>query len=194
MIFSDIRHPMLAHATLLQRLSPLAMVCLLVTLFGWSSPLLQAHTSASYTSTADTLQIERISFSPRSDGLGYVIRFHHTTRLDSFNIIQPAADLIQLELFHPEIDTLGIVFPTFDEDIQEIRLYKLEQSYGVDIYLGQELQVTSRAYPDLQTQDLLVALSYSSPREVELFTQQFLARNWYLSVNPEDALDLSASL
>jgi len=211
MIVSGSRLQWFANKHLMRRVYTLLWVCLIMVVSEWMSPSLLAYTlSSSFTSIAsqeanqlttnqqeanqDTLQIERISFTPRSDGLGYVIRFHHSTRLDSFKIIQPASDLIQLELFHPEMDTVGIGFPNFDEDIQEIRLYELENSYGVDIYLGQQLQVTSRAYPDMQSQDLLVALSYASPREVELFTQQFLAKNWYLSVNPDDALDITSPL
>ena len=71
-----------------------------------------------------------------------------------------------------------------------MRLYKLENSYGVDIYLGQQLQVISNAYPDMKSKDILVALTYSTTREVDVFTQQFLARNWYLSLNLDNALDI----
>ena len=99
------------------------------------------------TKVDDTLKLERISFAPRGDGMGYVIRFHHSARLDSFSLIQPASDLIQLELHHPNIDTLGIQFPIYNEDVQEVRLYKLENSYGVDIYLGQQLQVIVMPIP-----------------------------------------------
>ena len=160
--------------------------------FGEESLAFEQTEAGFSTSVEDTLHMERISFAPRGDGLGYVIRFHQSTRLDSFSLIQPASDLIQLELFHSNIDTLGIQFPTYNEDVQEVRLYKLENSFGVDIYLGQQLKVISNAYPDMQSQDLLVALTYSTPREVEVFTQQFLARNWYLSINPDNALDILA--
>jgi len=201
MIVSASRLQWFVNKHLMRQVYTILWVCLIMVVSEWLSPSLLAYappfnlnSNVSQEVNQDTLQIERISFTPRSDGLGYVIRFHHSTRLDSFKIIQPASDLIQLELFHPEMDTLGMGFPNFDEDIQEIRLYELENSYGVDIYLGQQLQVPSRAYPDMQSQDLLVALSYASPREVELFTQQFLAKNWYLSVNPEDALDLNSPL
>ena len=191
------------------RAHPLSLLSTVILMFGMLSP--QAHSlsierpistidknflktdrpvNGRSTTVDDTLKLERISFAPRGDGMGYVIRFHHSTRLDSFSLIQPASDLIQLELHHPNIDTLGIQFPTYNEDVQEVRLYKLENSYGVDIYLGQQLQVISNAYPDMQSQDLLVALTYSTPREVDVFTQQFLARNWYLSINPDNALDI----
>ena len=100
--------------------------------FGEESVTFEQTETGFSTSIDDTLHMERISFAPRGDGLGYVIRFHQSTRLDSISLIQPASDLIQLELFHSNIDTLGVQFPTYNEDIQEIRLYKLENSYGVD--------------------------------------------------------------
>ena len=108
--------------------------------------------------------------------MGYVIRFHQSARLDLFFFdSNPASDLIQLEFFHSNIDTLGIQFPTYNEDVQEVRLYKLENSYGVDIYLGQQLQVISNAYPDMRSTDIPVALTYSTTREVEgVYAQQFL--------------------
>ena len=184
-------------STSLFRISPLRgflLPLLLAVIFFFGNVSLQADISSFERSIGgfsdDTLHLERISFVPRSDGMGYVIRFHQSARLDSFSLIQPASDLIQLEFFHSNIDTLGIQFPTYNEDVQEVRLYKLENSYGVDIYLGQQLQVISNAYPDMKSKDILVALTYSTTREVEVFTQQFLARNWYLSLNLDNALDI----
>lgn len=133
-------------------------------------------------------QLERISKAERSDGLGYVVRYHLSQPVDSFTVIQPAPDLIQMELFEEEIDTTGI--QVFDDEgkIQEVRLYKLEGSYGIDIYLDSDISVTSKAYLDQNGSDILLALSKAEPYDVAVFTQQFLAKNWYLEVNPEDAL------
>ena len=104
-------------------------------------------------------RLERISKAERSDGLGYVLRYHFTHSVDSFTVIQPAPDLIQMELFAQNIDTSGIQLPDQGGKIQEVRLYKLENSFGVDIYLDSDIYVKSKAYP-----------------------------NWYLEINPEDAL------
>lgn len=137
------------------------------------------------------IKLERISKAERSDGLGYVVRYHLSSPVDSFTVIQPAPDLIQMELFSEQIDTSGI--QVFEESgkIQEVRLYKLEKSYGVDIYLSPDIYVKSQAYLDQNKRDILLALTKDDPYEVRVFTQQFLARNWYLDVNPDNALEIT---
>ena len=119
-------------STSLFRISPLRgflLPLLLTVIFLFGNVSLQADISSFERSLGgfsdDTLHLERISFVPRSDGMGYVIRFHQSARLDSFSLIQPASDLIQLEFFHSNIDTLGIQFPTYNEDVQEVRLLSL---------------------------------------------------------------------
>lgn len=134
--------------------------------------------------------LERISKAERSDGLGYVVRFHLSAPLDSFTVIQPAPDLIQMELFADNIDTTGIQMFNQEGKIQEVRLYKLERSYGVDIYLDSDIYVKSKAYPDQNGSDILLALTKADPYEVDVFTQQFLAKTWFLGTNPEEALKI----
>ncbi len=137
------------------------------------------------------VQFERISKAERSDGLGYVVRYHFDAPLDSFTVLQPAPDLIQMQLYSTSIDTSGIRLPNQGGKIQEVRLYELEDSYGVDIYLDPNVYVKASAYRDGSTNDVLLAMTKASKYEVEVFTQQFLAKNWYLNVNPDDALEIT---
>lgn len=135
--------------------------------------------------------LERISKAERSDGLGYVVRYHFSTPIDSFTVIQPAPDLIQMELFAEGIDTTGIQIFEQEGKIQEVRLYNLESSYGVDIYLDSEISVISKAYLDQNGSDILLALTKADPYDVDVFTQQFLAKNWYLNATILDSLEIS---
>lgn len=134
--------------------------------------------------------LERVSKAERSDGLGYVLRYHLSSPVDSFKVLQPAPDLVQMELFG-SIDTTGIQLPLQEGKIQEVRLYKLEESYGVDIYLDSDVSVISKAYLDQNGSDILLALTKADEYDVNVFTQQFLARNWYKDINPE-GLDISS--
>lgn len=134
----------------------------------------------------------RISKAERSDGLGYVVRYHFSAEIDSFTVIQPAPDLIQLQFFAESIDTTGIALPDEEGKIQEVRLYKMDDSYGVDVYLDPDIYVKASSYKDMNGKDILLALTKADKHEVEAYSQQFLARNWYLSVNPDNALDVSA--
>jgi N-acetylmuramoyl-L-alanine amidase len=142
-------------------------------------------------SSYSQIHLDRVSKAERSDGLGYVVRFHFDQPIDSFQVIQPASDLIQMQLFGNNIDTTGIQLPELGGKIQEVRLYKLEDSFGVDIYLDQNVFVMASAYPDKASDDLLLAMTKSTAYEVEVYTQQFLAKNWYLNINPDNALDIT---
>lgn len=135
-------------------------------------------------------KLERISKAERSDGLGYVVRYHMSEAVDSFTVIQPAPDLIQMELFAEAIDTNGVKIFNAEGKIQEVRLYKLEKSFGVDIYLDSEISVKSQAYIDQNGTDILLALTKASSYDVDVFTQQFIAKNWYIEINPDDALEI----
>ena len=151
-------------------------------------PVLVIFLSLIFSSVEAQTHLTRISKAERSDGLGYVIRYHLTQPVDSFTVIQPAPDLIQMEIFSSEIDTSGIKMPNQEGKIQEVRLYKLEGSYGVDIYLDSDVFVKSSGYFDQNGKDILLALTKADPYKVEVFTQQFLAKNWYLEINPEGTL------
>ncbi|GAB5409405.1 MAG: N-acetylmuramoyl-L-alanine amidase [Balneolaceae bacterium] len=144
------------------------------------------------TSSLAQTQLERISKAERSDGLGYVVRYHLSQPIDSFTVIQPAPDLVQMELFADDIDTTGIRLFEQDGKIQYVRLYKLEKSYGIDIYLSSDIYVTSQAYSDQNSNDILLALSKSTPYGVDVFTQQFIAKNWYLGIDPEEFISIQA--
>ncbi|MEX0843708.1 MAG: N-acetylmuramoyl-L-alanine amidase [Balneolaceae bacterium] len=136
-------------------------------------------------------QLQRVSNTARSDGMGYVVRYHLTAPVDSFEIIQPAPDLIQMVLYDNDIDTTGLLLPEQSEKLKEVRLYKLPYGYGVDIYLTEEAYFKSNAYLDKNGIDILVGLTLSSQHEVQRYCQQFLARNWYEEIVDDDALDVS---
>lgn len=137
--------------------------------------------------------LERVSNSARSDGLGYVVRYHLSAPVDSFDVLQPAPDLIQMVLYGEDIDTTGVLLPEKSEKLKEVRLYQLEYGYGVDIYLSEDAYYKSNAYTDQNKRDILLALTEASKEETERFTQQFVARNWYREIIPDDALEVSGA-
>ncbi|WP_103665498.1 N-acetylmuramoyl-L-alanine amidase family protein [Gracilimonas amylolytica] len=138
--------------------------------------------------------LERVSNTGRSDGLGYVIRYHMTAPVDSFEIIQPANDLIQMVLYDQDLDTTGIRLPERSEKLKEVRLYDLEYGYGVDIYLEENAYYKAKAYNDKNGSDILVALTRSTEEEIDRYSQQFIARNWYEEIIGEDPLDISTNV
>lgn len=138
--------------------------------------------------------LERVSNTGRSDGLGYVIRYHMTAPVDSFEIIQPANDLIQMVLYDQDLDTTGIRLPERSEKLKEVRFYDLDYGYGVDIYLEENAYYKAKAYNDKNGSDILVALTRSTEEEIDRYSQQFIARNWYEEIIGEDPLDISTNV
>lgn len=138
--------------------------------------------------------LERVSNTGRSDGLGYVIRYHLTAPVDSFEIIQPANDLIQMVLYDQDLDTTGLKLPERSEKLKEVRLYDLDYGYGVDIYLEEDAYYKAMAYNDKNGSDILVALTRTTEEEINRYSQQFIARNWYEEIINEDPLDISTNV
>lgn len=156
-----------------------ALPLLFFALFVFADSLAQTH-------------LQRVSNTARSDGMGYVVRYHFTAPVDSFEIIQPAPDLIQMVLYSQDIDTTGLILPEQSEKLKEVRLYDLEYGYGVDIYLTEDAYYRSNAYLDQNGSDILVGLTETSQEELQRYSQQFLARNWYEEIVDEDALNVSS--
>ncbi|MDZ7807879.1 MAG: N-acetylmuramoyl-L-alanine amidase [Gracilimonas sp.] len=138
--------------------------------------------------------LERVSNTGRSDGLGYVVRYHLKAPVDSFEIIQPANDLIQMVLYDQDLDTTGLELPERSEKLREVRLYDLDYGFGVDIYLDENAYYKANAYNDKNGSDILVALTRSSEEEIDRYSQQFIARNWYQEIIGEDPLDISTNV
>jgi N-acetylmuramoyl-L-alanine amidase len=140
-----------------------------------------AFSSISGSVTAQN-SLSRISTVDRSDGKGAVIRYHFSEAVDSFEVIQPAPDLIQMVLYG-NIDTTGIMMPEEGEKVKQVYLYELGYGFGVDIYLGQDEAYIANAYPDQNQKHLLVALTTTPFDEVDAYSQQFIARTWYDEVD-----------
>ncbi|MFN1835892.1 N-acetylmuramoyl-L-alanine amidase [Balneola sp. MJW-20] len=122
----------------------------------------------------------RVSNASRSDGLGHVIRFHLESKVDSFEVIQPAPDFIQVVLYDRELDTAAIRLPDFSENqnINNMRLVQLQQGVGVDIILSNDEYFKSSSYLDKNGAHVLLALTQTEKTEVERFSQQFIAKTW----------------
>ena len=136
-------------------------------------------------------RLSRISKVDRSDGKGVVIRYHLEEAIDSFMVIQPAPDLIQMVLFDTDIDTSGILLPEQGDKVKEVHLYNLGYGYGVDIYLDEDVYYRASAYPDKNKRHLLLGLTDTDPNQLIAYSQQFVARDWSDEITPEGALEVT---
>lgn len=140
---------------MMERTPILTILCILALLFSWVPEKLSAQN-----------QLNRISAHERSDGKGYVFRYHLTQEVDSFTVSQPAPDLIQLMLYSPSLDTLDFTHPDESPAYNHIDYHKNRKGFGFDIFLDKEIFVKADAYPDRNSNDMLVALEYRSEEEI----------------------------
>lgn len=143
----------------------------------------------SATTVAQT-SLSRISTVDRSDGKGAVIRYHFSQAVDSFEVIQPAPDLVQMVLYG-KIDTTDIEMPPVGDKVEQVILYKQDYGFGVDIYLGRDYSYKASAYPDQNGKHLLVGLTEANSDELDAYSQQFLAKTWYEDFAPTETPEIT---
>lgn len=113
---------------------------------------------------AQNSELNRISAVERSDGLGYVIRYHLTAPVDSSKIFQPSENLIQMMLYSESLDTLNFIRPEYSSVFQSFDLYDVPSGIAVDISITDGYYFNTNVYPDQNGIDLLLALR-TVPRE-----------------------------
>ncbi len=109
---------------------------------------------------AATPRVERVSFTARADGQGYVIRFHTNEQVAAYSEPVRVSDrVIEITLFHMDLA------PSFVKDAPEgpVERYTLTSEDGrivARFFLSRTVAVN--AYRDRGTTDLLVSLTYES--------------------------------
>ncbi|MCH8566991.1 MAG: N-acetylmuramoyl-L-alanine amidase [Balneolales bacterium] len=121
--------------------------------------------------------LERISTATRSDGLGYVIRFHFTAAPDSFRIYQAEPGLIQAVFYDSRMQIRKDNF-SYHEPIMEITSHEIPGGTGFNIRLAENAYYRSRIYPDRNQRHLLIGLTEASPTELQMLTEGFFPINW----------------
>lgn len=145
--------------------------------------------SSPYALFAQDNALNRLSTAKRSDGKGHVIRFHMEQSADSFEVYQPEVDLIQMALYSEAIDTSNITLPEQSPIYDEISFYDIPNGIGVDIYISKKHYFKGDAYPDGQSEDLLLSLTKEKKSDIEKITQNLEPIIWSrLSVNADSLL------
>ncbi len=137
--------------------------------------------------------LDRISTVARKDGKGFVIRYHLDASLDSFIINQPSADLIQMGIYHSELDTANLKLPPEMPSFRDIELYKIPNGFGVDIHLGEEVYLEGTAYLDANGKDLLLGLKNSNKFRLNLIADRNDPIDWVQLSTPANALETDGS-
>lgn len=123
--------------------------------------------------------LPRISQATRSDGLGYVVRFHFVQAPDSFKVFQPAADHIQIAIYTSQrIDPSRIELPQTGQVFKSYLVSPFIGGIGVDIRLSDSRNYLARAYMDANRRHLLVGLTEISAREISILTDGQPVIDW----------------
>jgi hypothetical protein len=125
------------------------------------------------------VELERISITERSDGNGYVIRFHLDQMVQGYEVRQPVADQIQIELQSLQVDTSGIELPETNAEITDLKIKVIDAGIGVAIRTAEGTYFQAEAYPDQNMRDLLLTLEYTDEESVNELVQNREPFAWW---------------
>lgn len=128
--------------------------------------------------------LERVSAVERSDGLGYVVRYHMQQDVDSFRVHQPYEDLVQMTIYGESIDTANVHLAEDNDIYDEISFHKIPSGIGVDIYLSKNGIHKADAYRDKASNDLLLGLTQTDEGEILALTEDVDPIIWS-QLNPD---------
>jgi N-acetylmuramoyl-L-alanine amidase len=102
--------------------------------------------------------VTRVSFADRSDGRGLVVRLHMTGAVPAYRVDESAPGRVDVTLFQSDLGTNVLR----GEPRGPVRAYSLQSSSGraiLSLEIDPGVQLESRAYPDRDSNDLLVSLT-----------------------------------
>jgi N-acetylmuramoyl-L-alanine amidase len=137
--------------------------------------------------------IERVSVSERSDGKGYVVRYHLSSPADSFKIAQPEEDLIQLMIYSADLQTTDLTPAETIGSIQNIEFHENPSGIGTDIVIKDGHYYKTNVYPDQNGSHLLLSLERTTAGEAELIAanSDFIYWHSYLDDTGDFAFDFA---
>ena len=132
--------------------------------------------------------LNRVSAVERSDGKGFVVRYHLSEKVDSFRVFQPTPDLVQMTLYSQNIDTADVSLAEENDYYDEIRFYDIPHGVGVDVYLSKNQPYLADSYPDGSSDDLLLALTKTSEEELKFLTEGLEPVLWSMLSSDADSM------
>lgn len=129
--------------------------------------------------TAAQSVLERVSITERADQKGLVVRHHITERADSFKVVQPNDQLIQVMIYSRDLRTSGFTPPDMKPGIDRFEYHQMEKGFGLDIFLEEGHYFKSNAYYDQNRSHILLSLEKSDREAVALLTNNEEQIYWY---------------
>ena len=141
-------------------------------------------------------ELERISVSERSDGLGYVLRYHLSQPVDSIQTSRRDMKTLQMVLYSSDISTEDYLYLGVNDLIRRVQFHDLPFGLGVEVSMRENRYYLTSAYPDQNGRDILLAFERKSADEVagivEAPDQRDLFKPGEPPVGEEAVTDISA--
>lgn len=125
-------------------------------------------------------ELNRVSAVERSDGKGFVVRYHLNEAIDSSTVIQPSANLLQMVIYAADIDTSGLRYPPAGPVFTDFELFKVPEGIALNIHISDGHYFNYNTYTDRNGTDHLLALTSTSDSEMTGITPEIEPINWAL--------------
>ena len=106
--------------------------------------------------------VERVSFTARSDGKGYVVRVHTTGKVSAHSVDQPSPTEVKLTLYRA-----GLAPDLRRDDargpVQRYSVHPAEDKIVLAFEIDPNTPVKANAYPDRDSNDILMNVAYAAP-------------------------------
>lgn len=132
--------------------------------------------SSVYAQNKDILK--RISVAKRGDNRGYVVRFAMTSPADSFVVMQPSANLIQLAIYKKNISFKKVSIHKNYNSFKNFDIVSIPSGLGINIRLKNDVYLIGNAYPDRNKHDLLLGLTTASKKDLSILTKGIQQIDW----------------
>lgn len=123
-------------------------------------------------------ELNRVSAVERSDGQGYVVRFHLTEAIDSSKVMQPRANLFQVMLYSEDLDTVNFISPKSTSVFDEFNIYDVPSGIAMDIKLHDGHYFNFSSYPDQNGKHMLLALAQTTSENLTGVTDEIDPVQW----------------
>ena len=125
-------------------------------------------------------ELDRVSAVERSDGKGFVIRYHLSNTIDSSTVIQPSANLLQMVIYSADLDTTNFRYPPEGPVFSDFELFKIPDGVALNIHLNDGHYFNYTTYTDRNGTDQLLALTSTSDTRMTGITPEIDPIKWSL--------------
>lgn len=136
--------------------------------------------SISLTDLSAQTELNRVSAVERSDGKGFVVRFHLSNAIDSSTVIQPSTNLLQMVIYSPEIDTTNFRYPPTGPVFSDFELFEIPHGIALNIHLTDGHFFNYTTYTDRNGTDHLLALTSTTDTQMTGITPDVAPIDWTL--------------